>query len=1165
MRFAFSLILALSLPKFAHLQPGTLMPPIGHTGNVNAAVVTPDGRKFISAGTDKTLKIWDNQTGALLKDIHLSTTEIISLYCSANGKDVFALTKENKIKVYDPVSGNLLTGFEHLPDSLEKIELANEDRTLLIYREDGSVILMEASTGNIWGRSSCYQSIVSNDKKWLITFTLKYIERWSLQSHSTNIFFFDHDNTQWVLPPYLSNNNCYLGFSLTDGSSYLYDLEHANLLRKFNGRVFGFSDLKQLFAITDHDSSNDQLVFIDPGKNKIDKTIFHYPFKVKNLTFSRDGSEALIITSKGWLLFNLKRGEIRTLNPKFNIQDVKHCFGGKSFLVDRVEGPNGLEMVSVIDGETGAVTLKSPEGDWVDCGTDSLIYFQELWRTNENAITGYNINNGQPSIVFKGRSMMVSNIIVQPGTNNLLLFPFNTPLLFEIMEGKIIGKLTSGVSGQFSPDGKHIITTPYNDSIIRIWSADSLKPERIVGWRGRQIINAAFSPDGKKVALVAEGWFKSNLRVIDLVKGVKLFEENADSVNGVVKVSFIPGTTQLLAIPASPQHGEGMYEASYPKILDADNGKLLYELKDKIFESDKGNNIICDISVEGKIVLSDGNEIIIWDALKNQWVTRIHTDGGTRTVRFNDRGDRLICGEESGKIKIYSIEKGALVLTLSGHSGVVMDAVIMAGGKIVASAGDDNKVKFWNIAEKRQIAETIITDSAGYITVASNGFYRGTQNAIKDLYYVDSTLNVVAMEQLDLKYNRPDKLLEALGNEDTLLQRIYFKAWVKRMERLGLDTSQFNKPLSIPIVSLINRDSIPYENYTGIVKLRIRANDKKDKLDRLNIWINEVPLYGSKGFSLGSRNSMDTTIEVELTPGKNRMEIGAINQNGQQNYRSPLIVNSNFKTSHASKLIFVGIGIDSFQNKRNSLAYSVKDIRDLSRALKAAEGSSIVIDTFFNQQVNLSSIKQIRRILESSNKEDRVIIAYSGHGLLDRSYNYYLSSWGVEFNDPVKEGIPYEQMEALLDSIPARKKLLLIDACHSGVVDKTEGIGSTKKIIATGLVVRGGITTSTGSPVLHNSFELMQDLFINLENGTGSTVIAAASGSQNAIETDQLKHGVFTYCLLEALRKFKPLSVNKLRSYVFSRVQELTNGLQRPTSRQESIRFDWLVIPQNSK
>jgi hypothetical protein len=37
------------------------------------------------------------------------------------------------------------------------------------------------------------------------------------------------------------------------------------------------------------------------------------------------------------------------------------------------------------------------------------------------------------------------------------------------------------------------------------------------------------------------------------------------------------------------------------------------------------------------------------------------------------------------------------------------------------------------------------------------------------------------------------------------------------------------------------------------------------------------------------------------------------------------------------------------------------------------------------------------------------------------------------------------------------------------------------------------------------------------------------------------------------------LTVNKLKQYVENRVEEITNGKQKPTSRQETMEIDWGV------
>ena len=99
--------------------------------------------------------------------------------------------------------------------------------------------------------------------------------------------------------------------------------------------------------------------------------------------------------------------------------------------------------------------------------------------------------------------------------------------------------------------------------------------------------------------------------------------------------------------------------------------------------------------------------------------------------------------------------------------------------------------------------------------------------------------------------------------------------------------------------------------------------------------------------------------------------------------------------------------------------------------------------------------------------------------------------------------------------------------------------------------------TSGSSLGMKNSFELMQELFVNVGRSTGATVISAAGGTQFAQERGDLKNGVFSFVLLELLKKNKTVSISDLKNTVLKLVPELTNGLQKPTFRSETQRFDW--------
>jgi hypothetical protein len=122
-----------------------------------------------------------------------------------------------------------------------------------------------------------------------------------------------------------------------------------------------------------------------------------------------------------------------------------------------------------------------------------------------------------------------------------------------------------------------------------------------------------------------------------------------------------------------------------------------------------------------------------------------------------------------------------------------------------------------------------------------------------------------------------------------------------------------------------------------------------------------------------------------------------------------------------------------------------------------------------------------------------------------------------------KGGIPYDVLEDLLDSIPARKKLLLIDACHSGEVDKDDFRQMNEIAGAKGIVTpKGGETENTSeSPTigLQNSFQLMQELFVNVQKGSGATIISAAAGDQFALEGGKLENGFFTYAILQYMKE----------------------------------------------
>lgn len=61
-----------------------------------------------------------------------------------------------------------------------------------------------------------------------------------------------------------------------------------------------------------------------------------------------------------------------------------------------------------------------------------------------------------------------------------------------------------------------------------------------------------------------------------------------------------------------------------------------------------------------------------------------------------DNGTLCTCGID-GLVRVWKVERQALVTTLSGHSGPVYAAVFVKGDEMIASAGKDGTIRIWDL------------------------------------------------------------------------------------------------------------------------------------------------------------------------------------------------------------------------------------------------------------------------------------------------------------------------------------------------------------------------------------------------------------------------------------------------------------------------------------
>jgi WD40 repeat protein len=617
-------------------------------------------------------------------------------------------------------------------------------------------------------------------------------------------------------------------------------------------------------------------------------------------------------------------------------------------------------------------------------------------------------------------------------------------------------------------------------------------------------------------------------------------------------ISFLPGTTDIVLATGLSNK---LFLVRADTIVSFQD--TLVAAKDRYFD-------VAPIDPQ-RLVATYGQGVDVWNMATKKLETRIpvFTGQGGYVSLFLSADKKKMTLIRDDTARILDLKTRILSKPFIAGLSWFNCASYSNSAHMLVTSGIDNSIRFWDEGSGHEKYELVYIDSSDHLFFTPQGYYQSSRAAAQQVHYATHDMRIISFEQLDVRQNRPDLVLQAIGAADPKLVLAYHKAWTKRLRRLGLDTNKLASELSVPEADFVGRDLVLPIQKNRRLSLRIRASDKELALDRMNLWVNECPIFGARGIRLRpGRHGLDTLIQVTLSEGVNVLETSVFNTNGTESYRSPLTVFYG-DPEDKGRLHFIGIGIDRFRDSSNNLNYSVKDLRDLAKVLKDKYNDRITIDTLFNEKVTVAHVQLLKRKLLQGSVDDRVILSYSGHGLLNSELDYFLSTYNVNFAKPEQGGLPYEVLESLLDSIPSRRKLLLIDACHSGEVDKEEV--QRYKAVAKTLPVKGakGIEMpGSGSKQvgIKNSFELMQELFVDVARTTGATVISAAAGTQLAREGGgSVENGVFTYAILEFLKARKEGTVNDLKRYVNWRVPELTKGLQVPTSRAENKVVDWKI------
>jgi WD40 repeat protein len=539
-------------------------------------------------------------------------------------------------------------------------------------------------------------------------------------------------------------------------------------------------------------------------------------------------------------------------------------------------------------------------------------------------------------------------------------------------------------------------------------------------------------------------------------------------------------------------------------------------------------------------------------------VTRSYTQVAHTAPAFSPDGRLLAAASRDRPLTIWEVASGNVTATYPGHKGKVASMHFSASGRQLVSAAQDGTTKIWN--RETGEAVTLLVRDAEWLAYSEDGYFDASRRG-GELAAIVSGTEGFRIDQLALRNNRPDILLDRIGVANSPLKAHFRALHEQRLRKAGLTEEALSRVYSkAPDATVVRLDQ-----NGKFVSVRFTISDSQYDLASYNVYVNDVPILGSSGKATSGRNQ---TIDerVELTSGRNKIEVSALNRAGVESLRDDRVVT--YTPTVPGDLYYLGFGVSEYRDPALALKFAAKDATDLEALLRSAAGFRAVhTRTFVNAQVTVNSIKQAKEFLRPSKVDDTVLLFVAGHGLYGGhdSAEYYYVTYDTDLRRLEATAANFESIENLLQAIAPRRKLFLIDTCQSGEASNEPSQGAAG-FGDLGLVRSRGFRTKEGRPqggaaALSNlGNDRSRFIYNDLFRRSGAIVLSSSRGSEPSYERDDLQNGVFTEVVLNALstkegdaNRDGRISTDELRDYVISRVPRISQGLQHPVVDRDNL------------
>ncbi|HBB88785.1 MAG TPA: hypothetical protein DC047_14330 [Blastocatellia bacterium] len=629
-----TLIVVLFSVAFVMAQKPELSVQTGHSAQVLSIAFTSDSKLMASGSVDKTIILWNPETGNQLRTLKGHTGAVGPVAFSPDDKQLASGSADNTIKIWDVASGRekqTLTGHKLFVSS---VAFSADGRLLASGSGDQTAKLWDLATGRELRTLAAGMPALagiplsvafSRDGKILAT-GAQLVKLWDVTSgNEIRTIRVTESNAPMERPIAFSFDGSVLATG--GGGVKLWDVATGKLLRTLPGdtRALSFSPDQKTLAGTG--GTEIKLWNITTGQEL--QTLAGSPLGVDSVAFSADAKLLAVGNSDNTVALwdGAKRQEVRVLKG--------HVAAIATVAVSGDDKVLASALAAGVAGITRDDTIKI----W-DPVTGQLV----------RSLTGRN----------SGHSIGLSN----DGTRLVSGSFGSTVSVWNVSQAEAQRKISVPRESRFvpdlvalSPDGK-LIAAGGRDNEIKLWDAGTGRELFTLKGHRKSIRDLAFTPDNKLLASASQD---ADIKIWSVATGQEMKTLTAHS-EGVLALAISSDGKKLAS---------GSQDRSI-LIWDIESGE-----SDAIYTGHREWVNAVAFSPDGKKLVSgsvDG-EIRIWEVpargprrepqmIERPLQTLAGHKGSVNSLTFNSDGRLLVSGSSDASIKLWDVTTGRELASL---------------------------------------------------------------------------------------------------------------------------------------------------------------------------------------------------------------------------------------------------------------------------------------------------------------------------------------------------------------------------------------------------------------------------------------------------------------------------------------------------------------------